>query len=152
MDEKKRAIELKDCKFMSAEDKKKILKQWDSFLKVGFAYGNFTNALYEHLKMHCGFIAHFDRYGFYATYFEDPERSIAFLKQFDKDYGCVSVEHGATWWMDGEYEDINSEMCRIADEYKTWLYKNLKDDAKDRDMEIAKILLRKHGISIECIK
>jgi len=142
-------IELKDSEFMTVEEKKIVLKQWRKFLEGGMVEKDFSKKLYHHLSYHCSFIAHYDQYGFYRTYFDNPEQSIRFLKQFDKDFGCVSVEYGKTWWVDGEYEDINSEMCKIADEYKTGLYRKLESNARSGDIEMAKALLRKHRISVD---
>jgi len=143
-------IELKDSNFMTAKEKKAVLKHWEKFLKDGVKTKDFSKKLYYHLARHCDFTAHRDQYGFYATYFDNPDQSIKFLRQFDKDSGCMSVEYGTAWWMDrGEYKDVNSEMCKIADEYKTGLYERLKDNAKSRDIEMAKKLLEKHGISVD---
>ena len=142
-------VELKDSEFMTAKEKKMILKLWERFLKDGMVKKDFSKRLYNHLIYHCSFIAHYDQYGFYGTYFNDPKQSIEFLHQFDKDFGCVSVEYGTTWWMGGEYKDINSEMRRIADKYKTGLYERLASKAKSEDIEMAKKLLEKHGISVD---
>ena len=59
---------LEDSKFMSAEQKKKMLRQWDRFIEKGFSFQLFTAAIYQHLNLHCGFIAHYSRSGFYSTY------------------------------------------------------------------------------------
>jgi hypothetical protein len=62
---------LQDSKFMTAEQKKKVLKQWDTFIRGGFSPHLFTDAIYQHLNLHCGFIAHYNRAGFYSTYWND---------------------------------------------------------------------------------
>ncbi len=59
---------LKDSEFMSAEQKKRMLRQWDRFVERAFGFELFTNAVYQHLNLHCGFIAHYNRSGFYSTY------------------------------------------------------------------------------------
>ena len=59
---------LKDSEFMSAEQKKKMLRQWDRFIERAFGFELFTNTIYQHLNLHCGFIAHYNRSGFYSTY------------------------------------------------------------------------------------
>lgn len=76
-----------DTEFMSAKEKELVLKQWRTFLKKilacdfnkqsGSDYGyfltdldkSFTDRLYKHLSLHCGFIAHYNRYGFLAARF-----------------------------------------------------------------------------------
>ncbi len=62
---------LQDSKFMTVEQKRKVLKQWDRFIEGGFSFHLFTDAIYQHLNLHCGFIAHFNRAGFYSTYWND---------------------------------------------------------------------------------
>jgi len=68
-------------------------------------------SLYDHLIQHCSFIAHYNRGGFYAVYFEDPTNTQRFLDQFDRSKGCLSVEYGYAWWInDEDYRDINNAM------------------------------------------
>lgn len=42
-----------DEQFMSAQEKATVFRAWIRFLKNRFAYQQFTNALYEHLTLHC---------------------------------------------------------------------------------------------------
>ena len=72
---------LKDSKFMTAEQKKKVLRQWDKFIEGGFSFHLFTDAIYQHLNLRCGFIAHYNRMGFYSTYWND--NFVAFTRQTD---------------------------------------------------------------------
>ncbi len=140
-------VGLKDTKFMSAAEKEKVLRQWAAFLRNGLRFQDFTEALYKHLTLHCSFIAHYDRHGFYSFYFDVPEDSIRFLRQFDRDFGCVSVEYGATWWLtDPEYRDINVAMCDIFDRCKRRLCKGLRELQRERDLAQADALLAKHGL------
>ena len=87
--------ELRDSEFLSAKEKELVLKQWKRFVTNDLMASGFTDRIYKHLSLHCAFIAHFNRAGFYATYFEDPEQTIRFLGQFDADLGCRSVEYGS---------------------------------------------------------
>jgi hypothetical protein len=68
---------LKDSEFMDAEQKRKVLTQWDRFVKGGFSFHLFTDNLYQHLILHCGFIAHYNRSGFYSTYWCDDLITLA---------------------------------------------------------------------------
>ncbi|MBE0426685.1 MAG: hypothetical protein IBX72_08560 [Nitrospirae bacterium] len=105
-----------DAEWLSAEKKRSIVTQWMNFVKSGFKPEKFTKAIYEHLHLHCGFIAHYNLRGFYHTYWDDeiityakqnsmlvrPVPAIffnweSFLKQF-----CI--------W--GEYTDINTAMMK----------------------------------------
>src|SRR5437016_10979051 len=97
----------RDAEFMRARDKELVLKAWLRFLKNGLRFEDFSKRLYEHLHLHCSFIAHYDRAGFYAEYFERGEDTARFLSQFDKRGECRSVEYGWTLWLDGKYADLN---------------------------------------------
>jgi hypothetical protein len=70
---------LKDSKFMTADQKRKVLRQWDKFIEGGFSFHLFTDAIYQHLNLHCGFIAHYNRAGFHSTYWNGD--FIAFVRQ-----------------------------------------------------------------------
>jgi hypothetical protein len=139
-------VGFKDVHFMSAREKELVLAQWKRFIERGFGFEHFTDRIYKHLTLHCSFIAHFDRSGFYSTYFENPEATIRFLNQFDSDSGLRSAEYGSTWWLEGDYADINSAMCEAVDAIKERLYSELEQKVRGRDLAIASQLLAKHGI------
>jgi hypothetical protein len=102
---------------MTAEQKQRVLRAWQRFVDSGFERQQFTRALYNHLILHCSFIAHYDVNGFYAEYFEDSTQTQRFLGQFDRRQGCVSIEMGHTLWLSGDYSDINNAMVdAIADD------------------------------------
>lgn len=139
---------LHDSKFLPAAVKSRVLKQWEVFLKSGCAREKFTKPLYEHLINHCSFIAHYDIYGFYATYFENGDDTVAFLSQFDDRKGMPkSIEYGMPYWLtDEEYYDINSEMVRIASKYIPVLIQQAQNRQKEADIAQARALLEKHGV------
>jgi len=141
---------MKEVKFMTVKEKEMVLKQWKSFIKEGCKQKRFTTCLYHHLIQHCSFIAHYNRDGFYSTYFHNPEDEIRFFKQFDKDFGHLSIEYGGRYWLTNpDYNDINQAMCDTIEPYKTQLYAKNKVAEKERDLAFAASLLRKHGISCE---
>jgi len=147
--------ELHDSKYMSAAEKRKVLKQWELFLKSGLERNKFTEALYNHLMQNCSFIAHFDIHGFYATYFGEGEDTVQFLSQFDDRDGIPkSVEYGylSDWLNDENYYDINYEMVRIAGKYIPGLIATAADKQMVDDVTRAKLLLEKHGINVETEK
>ena len=141
-------VSMKDTQFMLAEEKRKVLRQWGLFLKSGVAKDNFTELLYHHLIQHCSFIAHYDRHGFYATYFEEPEDTIHFLSQFDNRNGIPrSIEYGGGgWYTNPDYNDVNAEMCRVASRYIPTLVEKCQTEQQERDVLRAKRLLAKHGL------
>ncbi len=146
----KETIVLKDAEFMSAAEKRAVLRQWERFIANRFNFKDFTKALYSYLSLHCEFIAHFDRAGFYGTYFDDPEDTLRFLRQFDGDFGFKSIEYGLAVWItnNAEYGDVNTAMCQILDTYKTDLYAELSAKIRMNDIARAIVLLGKHGLTV----
>jgi hypothetical protein len=140
----KRKEFMKDAKFMTAKEKEAVLRQWTKFVKNGFKWNDFTDSLYKHLSLHCSFIAHYNRAGFYAVYFKRPETTAKFISQFDKDRGCRSVEYsGYSWIRYPEFNDLNSAMCDAIEPYKRAIY--LVCESRERKNDL-KSLLQKHGI------
>lgn len=136
---------------MTAREKKRVLRQWELFLKSGLSRDKFTKPLYQHLIDHCSFIAHYDINGFYSTYFDEGEDTVRFLSQFDYRNGIPrSVEYGWTgWYTDRDYHDINSAMCRVAANYIPMLVSEFNRKQRDTDVARAALLLAKHGIKAE---
>ena len=141
-------VKMKDTKFLSAQEKEKVLRQWNLFLKSGLSKDKFNKALYTHLIMHCSFIAHYDIHGFYSTYFEEGEDTVRFLSQSDNRNGIPkSVEYGMIYWYtDPDYNDLNSEMCKIASKYIPTLITKARNSQRDMDIRRAKALLAKHRL------
>ncbi len=120
--------EFRDVRFMTAAEKKRVLRQFIRFLKSGFEARLFMKSLYHHLIQHCSFIAHYNLAGFYGVYFEDPPATQRFLDQFDRSKGCLSVEYGYAWWInDEDYRDINNAMVAAATELLPALRGMLKE-------------------------
>lgn len=138
---------MKDAKFMTAVEKEKVLRSWERFLSSGCSKTQFSKALYQHLINHCSFIAHYNIDGFYSTYFEEGEDTVNFLSQFDNSNGVPkSIEYGWTlWYTDPEYNDLNSEMCRVGSKYVPVLIKVARLKQEKVDTSRAEALLAKHG-------
>ncbi len=132
--------------FMTAREKELVLAQWKRFVERGFNFKHFTERIYKQLTLHASFIAHFNRSGFFSTYFENPEATIRFLNQFDRDFGYQSAEYGSTWWLEGDYVDINRAMCEVVEKVKGRLYAELAQKVRGRDLAIASHLLARHGM------
>jgi len=121
----------KTVKFMTAEEKEKVLKSWKRFIKSGFQEKSFTSRLYSHLTLHCSFIAHYDKAGFYSTYFTNPESAAKFIRQFDKDFDYISAEYGTDIWVSvGDFVDLNLAMCKEIEKSKKELYRKLQEKTK----------------------
>lgn len=64
-----------------------------------------------------------------------PEDTLKFLKQFDKDRGCKSVEYGMDYWIKSEdYRDINTTMVEVMEPYKSEIYPRLRQRARKRKL------------------
>jgi hypothetical protein len=138
-----------DAQFMSAREKLLVLKAWARFLKNGLREEDFSDRLYTHLMLHCSFIAHYNRVGFYATYFENGADTKRFLAQFDKRGECHSVEYGGSWWLNGDFEDLNRAMIEEASGYVPALMEQASGKAKEADLAEARRLAAKHGFTIQ---
>lgn len=72
---------MKDGQYLKASEKEKIAKDFERFVKGGFKQSQFTKALYKHLSLHFGFIAHYDINGFYAARFANPQGRVQTFEQ-----------------------------------------------------------------------
>lgn len=135
---------MKDCQFMTAVEKTKVLRQWELFLKNNLAREKFTQLLYHHLIQHCSFIAHYNLDGFYSEYFRRGKDRALFPSQFDNRKGIPqSVEYGATYWYTSpDYNDINSA------KYIPGLTANAAEAQKLSDIAEAEKLLHKYGMKV----
>ncbi len=138
----------RDAEFMTAREKALVLKAWVRFLKNGLRFGDFTRRLYEHLHLDCQFIAHYERLGFYQTYFEHGEDTLRFLSQFDGRGECRSVEYGMTSWREGEYGDLAKAMIEEAAPYLPNLIAQAQARGREADLAEAKRLHAKHGYEL----
>jgi len=115
-----------DSEFMTAKEKELTLKAWESFLRSGLKRERFTSRLYHHLTQHCSFIAHYSQWGFFSVYFADNKAATRrFLRQFETG---VSTEYGMTYWLTGEYSDINRAMMDVAKNYIPSLIRATRND------------------------
>ena len=116
-------IGFNDVEFMTANEKQLIVKNWKTFLKHGLKQEHFTRRLYQHLHLHCGFIAHYNIKGFNSTYFEAGADTERFFEQF-----CDNV----TKWGAGDYHDLNTAMMQAYREYEAGITAKAQDDIKNR--------------------
>ena len=126
-----------DVEFLTAKEKKSILKNWIDFLKFcasgnwqkfntdnsGSDYGlkapkQFTKRLYEHLHLHCGYIAHYNLHGFYSEYFNGDEVD---LKRF--------FDHFESW---GDYADIGQAMIKEYEKIKDEIFTKIQENTGDK--------------------
>ena len=115
----------KDVQFMMAKEKEFVLKNWKRFLQHGLQKQHFTKRLYEHLHLHCGFIAHYDIHGFYSTYFETGQDSESFFEYF-----CTHT--AANYGASVDYDDLNTAMRQVYEEFKARILSKAEADIKHR--------------------
>ena len=140
-----------DEHFMSAAQKKKVLRAWSRFLKSGCAKTQFTEDLYNHLVQHCSFIAHFDRKDFYNFYFEQITTSLfRFFDQFDPEKPGISAEYGGTHWLSKHNtgSDLNHAMREAGGPCLERLRQTFLETRRQRDIGVASSILATYGLAI----
>lgn len=110
-----------DVEFMTAKEKELVLKNWRTFLKHGLKSQHFTKRLYEHLHLHCGYIAHYSRGGFYSTYFEAGQDTERFFEHF-----CTYTK--ANYGVNNDYDDLNTAMRQVYEEFKAKILTRAESD------------------------
>ena len=112
---------------MTASEKQRVLREWTYFLRTlsqqyddkDRCLSSFGDALYRHLHSHCGFVGHSCRSGFFRAYFEDPARTLRFIRQFDIAGNRLgyAATFSTTDWLHGDYADINRAMRGLASRF-----------------------------------
>jgi hypothetical protein len=143
---------------MPLREKRRVLAQWRRFLQTLARHFNnsercyraFGQALYEHLIQHCSFVAQYNRSDFFSHYFEHGDDTVQFLRQFDRqaDPDGRSTEYESTFWLDGQYADINEAMREAAAEYLHGTMAVATDDQKRLDLAWARYLADRHGHAV----
>lgn len=117
--------------FMSKEEKEKIVKQFVKFAESGFTEESFTKAIYNHLHLHCGFIAHYNKDGFYQERFTGYENVCATVRGI-----MGSANHCAR-----DYIDINGELQEIL--FSTWP----SIESKYKVIELRELEIQQKGLN-----
>lgn len=98
---------LSSTEFMTKEEKMKVITHFQKFLSSGCDEGAFTKALYQHLHLHCGFIAHYNISGFYESRFCGLDNVKMTLDGIIR-----SASH-----CNQDYADINACLAEIASDF-----------------------------------
>ena len=122
--------------FLTADEKAKIYNAWIKFLNSGFSKSRFTKALYEHLHLHCGYIAHYDINGFYTEYFNGDLQ--------DKQRFFETLENNS--W--GDYKDITDAMIEAYHQQKDEIFSEAQEENNDK-FELLKELVKRAETDIE---
>lgn len=129
--------EFTDSKWLSADEKRKILKQWAGFVKNGFPETSFTSSIYEHLHLHCGYIAHYNKHGFYGEYWGAYARDLHRHAKEDN-FTLRSIPMAFCNWESfirqfniwGDYTDISTAMMIVLKTELECLEKDLLKEAR----------------------
>ena len=111
-----------DVEFMTAKEKEQVLKNWKRFLTNGLKKEHFTKRLYNHLHLHCGFIAHYNIHGFYDEYFLSGQATERFFKHLIN-YRII---------YEGDYGDLNKAMLEVYYQHKDKIIAQTNKDIADK--------------------
>ena len=142
-----------DTQFLTAKEKQLVYKDWVRFLDALIAdtgnstidrYGNdipllfrkFTKRLYNHLHQHCGYIAHYNQWGFFCTYFQGGDDIASFIEAFKDDRYPLE-----------DYIDINGAMLKELGTREKAILNKANNEQRETDILQAKALLAKHGMT-----
>ena len=114
-----------DAQFMTAPEKELVLKAWEKFLRHGLGKAQFTKRLYEHLHLHCGFIAHYHIHGFYSEYFQAGQDIERFFEQF-----CSYTAQNLGAY--AEYDDLHVAMRAAYERHKASITRQAEADVTRR--------------------
>lgn len=121
-----------NTEFLSAKEKELVLRAWERFLKNGLQKKDFTKRLYEHLHLHCGFIAHYDINGFYGEYFQSPADTDRFFNWlFDNPYPPIT-----------DYQDLFLAMKKAYQIYEAGIKENISEETAYRIKLLKKCVKR----------
>jgi len=156
-----------DAEFMPGREKAKVARHFDGFI-TGLqkpnahrataqdpVFRDFTPSLYAHLHLHCGFIAHYNRSGFYGTYFNGNVNALKqFMGRFISVDDATPKKRDDYVMRDERYEDINDTLATILIENHDGLVREFEGETKVKELGVAFSLLDKYGLKAaqECDK
>lgn len=134
---------------MSAKEKERANRQWQLLIKAIEKEGlgehlltRFPEALYHHLMQHCGFIAHYNRRGFFDTYFLRGSDLRIFLQHFDSRHSYFSMQCYGGY---ADYKDLAEAMLEFVKPRLPALYQQANGADRTRELSLAQLLAQKHG-------
>lgn len=145
-----------DVEFMTAAEKGKVARQWERFLKhlsvngcsVEKDINLFPKSLYEHLHLHCGYIAYYNRYSFFDIVFVRPKDCVDFVERWLDMDSMVPWSNGPTLSdMMPDYRDLGGHMVSVARKYGPGIIAKAASAERRNDLTLACSLLVKHGVN-----
>ena len=110
-----------NAEFMTAKEKELVLKNWGTFLKHSLKKQHFTKRLYQHLHLHCGYIACYNQSGFYSAYFKAGQDIERFFEHF-----CTYTT--GNYGANVDFDDLNAAMRQVYEKYKNAIKKKAETD------------------------
>ena len=148
-------ISVSDSPFMTAAEKRRVLREWTCFLRTLSEHYNdknrclssFGDALYRHLHSHCGFVGRSSRSEFFREYFEDGARTLGFIRQFDIAGNRLgyAATFSTTAWLHGDYADINRAMRGVASRFTPQIKTAAQAAQREAGVTGARRLASRHG-------
>ena len=114
-----------DAEFMTAREKELVLRNWQRFLQHGLKRDHFTKRLYEHLHLHCGFIAHYNIHGFYDEYFQ----SGADTERFFDNFSSYTAQNFGAY---AEYDDLHRAMRDVYERHRCEITRQVEEDVSHK--------------------
>lgn len=122
--------DFKAVRFMTAYEKLKVAKAWERFLR-GRCSGNpeyaadgfpkcpaaWSACLYDHFHQHLGYIAHYDRHGFYEAQWRSPDDFIRNVEMLASNRTNSGPLHSGAWGVGVDYEDLGIWIVKVAKAY-----------------------------------
>lgn len=133
---------MKNGKYLTAKEKENIAKAFERFVKNGFKRTQFTKALYNHLHLYFGFIAHFDIDGFYSARFQNPQGRVQTFQ---------SILNAGPWtYKDGNTSgnaDLNEAILKTVQGYSDEVGKAAKaEHAENLAVQISALQRELHSL------
>lgn len=149
-----------DVQFMTAAEKAGVARDFELFVVArlmmdhsqlqetdyGSLFKPFTKRLYDHHSLHLGFIAHFNRSGFFGAQYEQTEDFLRNIQTFARGEGHMGYSFLYT-----DYGDLNAVIQKVAQHYlpaveALALSEQQKEHASR--VEAAKRLLEAEGMKV----
>lgn len=129
-----------DTQFLSGKEQEKALKQFKKVIDMRDAE-LIAKSLYNHLYLHCGFIAHYDIFGFRQTYSGQGFRD--FVEHFD-----LNNPKMREWshWLGGDYTAVNHDMAAYVTSQAPMIYAEMDEEQRKAELAMENKLLEEHAV------
>jgi hypothetical protein len=129
-------------RFMTAGEKFSVLENFKKIIEQRTIH-LLDQHLYQHLHLHCGFMAHFDIDGFRSFYAEMP-----YFLGFCETFLNQNVDR-FNWRSMADYQDINQAMLQVAMAHIPAIRQEAHAFQMEKERELFHQLAEKHGIKIQ---